>query len=178
MQARRSRRRGRRGGVPGSGRLGDGGSGKPNPWIPPFSLLRGGRRCSLMDAPELAALLSMLQDNVQEAAQALKKVAVDNLTTDSCPAAMDMNWALLEVESIAQDLEQVVFQVEDALIRAREGDHSGTEDNLSVPGVDETSVAPGSGEDDVLSDEWSSETVLCPESVEEYSIESDRSWRL
>ena len=115
---------------------------------------------------------------MQEAAQALKKVAVDNLTTDSCPAAMDMNRALLEVESIAQDLEQIVFQVEDALISAREPEHSATEDNLSVPDFHEASVAPGSGEDEVLSDEWSSETVLCAESVEENSIESDRSWRL
>ena len=131
-----------------------------------------------MDAPELVALLSMLQDNVQEAARALKKVAIDNLTTDSCPAAMDMNRALLEVESIAQDLEQVLFQVEDALISAREPEHSATEDNLSVPGIEEASVAPASDEDEVLSDDWSSETVLCPESVEEYSIESDRSWRL
>ena len=51
---------------------------------------------------------------------------MDNLTTDSCPAAMDMNRALLEVDSIAHDLEQVVFQVEDALISASEPEHSGT----------------------------------------------------
>ena len=58
-----------------------------------------------MDAAALAALESNLQDHVQEAASALKKVANDNLSTDSTLAVVEFNRTLLEVDSIAADLE-------------------------------------------------------------------------
>ena len=94
-----------------------------------------------MDATELVAPVSMLQDHVQEAAQALKKVGNDNLSMDSCPTAMDLNGALLEVDNIAQDLEQLVFQVEDALISGSVPNHYGNADNLSVAVDEEASVS-------------------------------------
>ena len=68
-----------------------------------------------MDAASLAALVSKMQDHVQEMATALKKVVKDNLSTDNTPADVDLNRALLVVDNIAGDLEQLVFQVEDAL---------------------------------------------------------------
>ena len=57
-----------------------------------------------MDAVALAALVSMMQDHMQEAAAALKKVANDNLSPNSTPTAVDLNMALLEVDAIAADL--------------------------------------------------------------------------
>ena len=58
-----------------------------------------------MDVAALAALVSKLQDHVQEATSALKKVSNDNLSPDSTPGAVELNRALLEVDSITTDLE-------------------------------------------------------------------------
>ena len=57
-----------------------------------------------MDAAALAMLVSLMQDQVQEAADALKKVASDNMSPESTPAAVDLNMALLQVDAIAGDL--------------------------------------------------------------------------
>ena len=103
-----------------------------------------------MDATALGALVSMLQDHVQEAADALKKVANDNLSTDSCLAGVDLNRELLEVDSIASDLEQLVFQVEDALISGGVPNQVGNVDNMSVAVDEEASGSKDIDDDDVL----------------------------
>ena len=82
------------------------------------------------------------------------------------------------MDSIAQDLEQLVFQVKDALISGKVPNHSGNVDNLSIAVDDEVSGSKDIDEDDILPADWSSKTVLCPDSDDDISIESDRSWRL
>ena len=53
-----------------------------------------------MNDATLACVLSKVQDHVQEMAAALKKVANKNLSPDSTPAAVDLNRALPEVDTI------------------------------------------------------------------------------
>ena len=131
-----------------------------------------------MDAAALAALVSMMQDHVQEAADALKKLVNDNLSPESTPAAVDLNMALLEVDAIAADLGQLVFQVEDAL---RGSDVSMLADlpvSSSLAAEEDAWPSRNNDGDDILLSEWSTYEVFCSSTEEAVSVESDRSWRL
>ncbi|XP_062219725.1 uncharacterized protein LOC133919365 [Phragmites australis] len=127
-----------------------------------------------MDAASLAALVSKMQDHVEQMAVELKKVVKENLTTEGTPADVDLNRALLQVENIAGELEMLVFQVEDAL---QTGD--GREEVSEAT----TLVEDGFGSQDVdcndiVPVDWSGDELLCGDSADSMSVESDRSWRM
>ena len=126
----------------------------------------------------LAKLVSNLQDHVQGAASALKKVAHENFSPESTPAAAEFNLALMEVESIAADLEQIVFQVEDALQRGVVANQVVLADNSSAAVEDEPSRSNDIDDDDVIPADWTSDDEPCGDTDDGFSVESDRSWRL
>ena len=101
-----------------------------------------------MDVVALAAFVSKLQNHVQEAATALK-VANDNLVPDSTPADVELNRVLLEVDTIATNLEQLVFHVEDGLRDDVMPDHVGLGDNSSAAVEEEASGSNDIDDDDV-----------------------------
>ena len=112
-----------------------------------------------MDTAALAALVSKMQDRVQEVAAALKKVAT-----------------IAEVDIIAADLDQLVFEVEDAMRGGGVANHVGHADNTSVAVEEEASSSKDIDDDDVVPADWSPDQLLCLD--DGMSIESDRSWRL
>ena len=127
-----------------------------------------------MDAASLAALVSKMQDHVEQMAVELKNVVKDNLSTEGTPADVDLNRALLQVENIAGELEMLVFQVEDAMQ---------TGDGRKEVSEATTLVEDGSGSQDVdcndiVPVDWSGDELLCGDSADSMSVESDRSWRM
>ncbi|XP_062203446.1 uncharacterized protein LOC133905701 [Phragmites australis] len=127
-----------------------------------------------MDAASLAALVSKMQDHVEQMAVELKNVVKDKLSTEGTPADVDLNRALLQVENIAGELEMLVFQVEDALQ---------TGDGRKEVSEATTLLEDGSGSQDVdcndiVPVDWSGDELLCGDSADSMSIESDRSWRM
>jgi hypothetical protein len=120
-----------------------------------------------MDTAELADLVSKMQGRVQVAADALQKVVSDNLSPDSTPGAVDLNMALLQVDTIAADLQQLGFEVEDALNRV------GHADNGTDNSVQEGSASLDVDDDDVVPVDWSPDELLCSDDSMPY--ESDRS---
>ncbi|XP_062211234.1 uncharacterized protein LOC133912491 [Phragmites australis] len=127
-----------------------------------------------MDAASLAALVSKMQDHVEQMAVELKKVVKENLTTEGTPADVDLNRALFQVENIAGELEMLVFQVEDAMQ---------TGDGRKEVSEATTLVEDGSGSQDVdcndiVPVDWSGDELLCGDSADSMSVESDRSWRM
>ena len=126
----------------------------------------------------VARVVSTMQDHVAEAAAALKKVANDNLSPDSTPATVDLNMALLQVETIAADLEQLVFQVEDALSGGVVHNPVASDANYNVAVQEEPSASMDSDDDVILPTDTSSEELLVESSDDGMTIESDRSWRL
>ena len=131
-----------------------------------------------MDAAALAALVSMMQGHVQETADALKKLANENLSPESTPAAVDLNMTLLEVDAIAGDLGQLIFQVEDALGRCSLSVSTEEVDRSSMGEEEEAWPSLNIAGDDMEHSEWSTDDVLCSSSEDCGSVESDRSWRL
>ena len=131
-----------------------------------------------MDTAALAALVSMMQDHVQEATGASKKLANDNLIPESTLAAMDLNMALLEVDVIAADLGQLVFQVEDALRGSSVSMATELADISSVGEEEDPWLSRNNDGDDIELSEWSTDEVLCSSTEDGVSIESDKSWRL
>ncbi|XP_062197337.1 uncharacterized protein LOC133900239 [Phragmites australis] len=109
-----------------------------------------------MDAASLAALVSKMQDHVKEMATALKNVVKDNLSTDNTPADVELNRALLVVDNIAGDLEQLVFQVEDALRGGGVGNHVCHDTNVEA----EASCSKDVDDDDVIPADWSPDDIL------------------
>ena len=103
-----------------------------------------------MDAAMLARVLSKMQDHVEEAAATLKKVANDNLSPDNTLAVVDLNIALLEVDAIATDLGQLLFQVDDALHITIVPNHVALPDSSSVAVEDEASGSMDNDGYDVL----------------------------
>ena len=131
-----------------------------------------------MDAAALAKLVSLMQDQIQDVADALKKVASDNMSPESTPASVDLNMALLQVDAIAIDLGQLVFQVEDAMRRCSLSVRTEEEDRSSVGEEGEAWASLNLTGDDSDQSEGSSDEVLCSSSEDCGSVESDRSWRL
>ena len=113
-----------------------------------------------MDTAALAALVSKMQDRVQVVADALKKVATENLSPDSTPAAVELNMTLLQVETIAVDLEQLGFEVEDAMSGGGVPNHIGHADNTSVAAEEEVSGSKDIEDDDVVPVDWSPDDLL------------------
>ena len=127
-----------------------------------------------MDAASLAALVSKMQDHVEQMVVELKNAVKDNLSTEGTPADVDLNRALLQVENIAGELEMLVFQVEDAL-------QTGADRKQVLP--TSTLDEEGSGSQDVdcndiVPVDWSADELLCGDSMDSMCVESDRSWRL
>ena len=120
-----------------------------------------------MDSIELADIVSKMQARVQVAADALQQVVSDNLSPENTPAAVDLNMALLQVETIAADLEQLGFEVEDALNRV------GEDDNGSDDEAEEGSGSLPVPDDDLVPVDWSPDELLCSEDSMPY--ESDHS---